>query len=105
MRVVSQNTVCLSSHRRQLRQLQRKQPPVNIPADSVGSRDSIVSSPFPRDHSPPTDIIVGHVADHQNVEELQQLELPVNAKFQHLDNSMKAMEVKHIEDIICISSQ
>jgi hypothetical protein len=75
-------------------------------ANSVESRASIASSPFPRNHSPPADIIPGHETKHQNVEELQQLELPVNAEFQHLDNSMKvAVEEKHIEDIIRISSQ
>jgi hypothetical protein len=65
----------------------------------------MVSSPFPKDHSPAADIIVGHEVDYQNIEELQQLELPMNADFQHLDNSTKALEVKHIEDIIRICSQ
>jgi hypothetical protein len=60
-RVVSQNTVRLSSHRRQLRLLRRRQSPMNIPAESVGSRVSTTSSPFPEERSPPT--------DRQNVEE------------------------------------
>jgi hypothetical protein len=86
--------------------LQRKQPPVFTLADSFESRDSIASSPFPRNHSPLVDIIPGHETEHQNVEDLQQLELRVNAEFQHLDNSIKvAVEEKHIEDIIPISSQ
>jgi hypothetical protein len=68
-------------------------------------RDYITSSPFPKDGFPPTDIIVGYVEDHKNVEEIQQLELPVNAKFHHSDNSMKSMEEKNREDIIYISSQ
>jgi hypothetical protein len=89
MRAVIQNMVCLSSHRRQLRLLQRKQPPVKIPTDSVGSKVSIASSPFPKDSSPPK--------DHQNVEELQPLALQENVGFQQLDDSMEAMEVNHKE--------
>jgi hypothetical protein len=76
-----------------------------VPADSVESIDSIASSPFPKNHSPPVDIIPGREAEHQNFEELQQLELPVNAEFQRLDNSMKIVEAKNIEYIIHISSQ
>jgi len=56
-------------------------------------------------HSSPTDIILVHEVEHQNVEGLQKLELPMNAEFQHLDISMKSEEEKHIEDIIRISSQ
>jgi len=105
MRDVSQNTMRLISHRRQLRQLQRKQPPTNLLADLVGSKASISSSPFHRVRSPPTDIIVGDIAAHQNVEGIQQLELQVNEKFKQLDNSMEVIEVKSREDIIRISRQ
>ena len=59
------------------------------------SRDPIALSPFPRDCFPPTNIIVGHVPDHKNIEKHQQLELPVHAKFHRLDNSMKSMEEKN----------
>jgi len=95
MRDVSQNTVCLSSHRRQLRLLQRKQTPLNIPMDSFWSRVSIASSHFPNDRLPP--------AYHRNVEELHPLALQENAGIQQLDDSMEAMEVNHKEDIMCIS--
>jgi hypothetical protein len=60
-RVVNQNTVCLISHRRQLRVLRRGQPPMNIIVESVGSKVSIEPSPFPEDRSP--------LADRHNVEE------------------------------------
>jgi len=65
-----------------------------IHVDLVGSRASITSSPFPKIHSPPTEIIVGDITSHHNVGELQQLELQVNTKFQQLENSMEAIEVK-----------
>jgi hypothetical protein len=72
MRSVSQNTV-FELPSLTIETIAKKQPPTNLPANSVGSRASIASSPFPRGHSPPTDIIVGDIATHQNVEGLQQL--------------------------------
>jgi hypothetical protein len=62
IRVVSQKIVCISSHRRQLRLLRRKHPPVNIHVDLFRSRVSLALSPFLKDRS--------CTGDHKNVEEL-----------------------------------